>query len=98
MEIKIRDIEPKFTKEIERRCKELSERTEKKWSRNDYLKALIENDFERPLMEYKKEQVDQMLEKFSAVQSYNTKVLQEYIDQNNQLIELLIEQSKGEFI
>lgn len=96
MNVKIRDLDPKFISEIDRRCKELSNRTGNKWSRNDYLKVLIENDFDRPLMEYKQEKFDQLLNKFSNVQSYNTKVLEEYIDQNNQILELLIEQSKGE--
>ncbi|HCR3784834.1 TPA: hypothetical protein ON707_001098, partial [Enterococcus faecium] len=52
MNVKIRDLDPKFISEIDRRCVELSNRTGNKWSRNDYLKLLVENDFDRPLMEY----------------------------------------------
>ncbi|QIS84937.1 hypothetical protein F6447_12890 (plasmid) [Enterococcus faecium] len=81
--------------EIDRRCNELSNRTGNKWSRNDYLKLLIENDFDRPLMEYKKEKFDQLLEKFSEIQSYNTKILEEYVSQNNRILEILIEQNRG---
>ena len=99
MNVKIRDLDPKFISEIDRRCVELSNRTGNKWSRNDYLKLLVENDFDRPLMEYKQDKFDQLLnqliDKFSFVQSHNTKVLEEYIRQNNQIIELLIEQSRG---
>ena len=99
MNVKIRDLDPKFISEIDRRCVELSNRTGNKWSRNDYLKLLVENDFDRPLMEYKQDKFDQLLtqliDKFSFVQSHNTKVLEEYICQNNQIIELLIEQSRG---
>lgn len=99
MNVKIRDLNPKFISEIDRRCVELSNRTGNKWSRNDYLKLLVENDFDRPLMEYKQDKFDQLLnqliDKFSFVQSHNTKVLEEYICQNNQIIELLIEQSRG---
>ena len=99
MNVKIRDLDPKFISEIDRRCVELSNRTGNKWSRNDYLKLLVENDFDRPLMEYKQDKFDQLLnqliDKFSFVQSHNTKVLEEYICKNNQIIELLIEQSRG---
>ena len=99
MNVKIRDLDPKFISEIDRRCVELSNRTGNKWSRNDYLKLLVENDFDRPLMEYKQDKFDQLLnqliDKFSFVQSHNTKVLEEYICQNNQIIEPLIEQSRG---
>ena len=99
MEVRIRNVDEKIVREIDRRCDELSNRTGNKWSRNDYLKLLVENDFDHPLMEYKQDKFDQLLnqliDKFSFVQSHNTKVLEEYIRQNNQIIELLIEQSRG---
>ncbi|HFX3760014.1 TPA: hypothetical protein ACIEDE_002355 [Enterococcus faecium] len=96
MDLILRSIDSKYITEIDKRCKELSNRTGNKWSRNDYLKLLVENDFDRPLIEYKQEKFDQLLEKFSEIQSYNTKILEEYVRQNNQIIELLIEQDKGE--
>ncbi|EJX70128.1 hypothetical protein [Enterococcus faecium] len=95
MDLIIRNVNAKFITEIERRCVELSNRTGNKWSRNDYLKLLIENDFDRPLMEYKQEKFDQLLEKFSEIQSYNTMILEEYVSQNNRILEILIEQNRG---
>ena len=95
MDLILRNIDSKYVTEIDQRCKELSNRTGNKWSRNDYLKLLIENDFDRPLMEYKKEKFDQLLEKFSEIQSYNTKILEEYVSQNNRILEILIEQNRG---
>ncbi len=80
----------KMFREIDHRCEELTEQTGKKWSRNDYLKLLIENDFERPLMDYKKEKFDHLLEKFSEVQAHNTKILEAYVNQNNLILEILI--------
>lgn len=50
MEVRIRNVDEKIVREIDRRCDELSNRTGNKWSRNDYLKLLVENDFDRPLM------------------------------------------------
>ncbi|EGP5667291.1 hypothetical protein DSH97_14590 [Enterococcus faecium] len=80
MEVRIRNVDEKIVREIDRRCDELSNRTGNKWSRNDYLKLLVENDFDRPLMEYKQDKFDQLLnqliDKFSFVQSHNTKVLE----------------------
>ncbi|NTM85031.1 hypothetical protein HQ718_09240, partial [Enterococcus faecium] len=73
MEVRIRNVDEKIVREIDRRCDELSNRTGNKWSRNDYLKLLVENDFDRPLMEYKQDKFDQLLnqliDKFSFVQS-----------------------------
>lgn len=95
MDLILRNIDSKYVTEIDQRCKELSNRTGNKWSRNDYLKLLVENDFDRPLMEYKQEKFDQLLEKFSEIQSYNTKILEEYVSQNNRILEILIEQNRG---
>lgn len=94
MDIIVRDINKKFINEIDKRCKELKEQTGKHWSRNDYLKLLIENDFDRPLMEYKRDQFDQLLEKFTNVQTHNTKILEEYTDVVNQLIQAFIAEEK----
>ncbi|MHD0401326.1 hypothetical protein ACY2DE_12985 [Enterococcus faecium] len=90
MDIIIRDINTKYINEIDKRCEELRKKTDSKWSRNDYLKLLIENDFERPLMDYKKDQFDRLLEKFTDVQLYNTKVLEAYTNEVKNLIEILI--------
>ncbi|WP_423778645.1 hypothetical protein, partial [Enterococcus faecium] len=76
--------------EIDKRCQELTNKTGNKWSRNTYLKILIENDFDRALMHYKKDQFDLLLEKFIAIQEKNTETLNEYVRTNNQLIETLI--------
>lgn len=91
MDILVRNINPKIITRIDKRCQELTTKTGKKWSRNQYLKVLIENDFDHALLNYKKDQFDRLLEKFVDIQTYNTKTLEEYIATNNQLIGLLIE-------
>ena len=91
MDILVRNINPKIIARIDKRCQELTTKTGKKWSRNQYLKVLIENDFDHALLNYKKDQFDRLLEKFVDIQTYNTKTLEEYIATNNQLIGLLIE-------
>jgi hypothetical protein len=91
MDLLIRNIEEKYINKIDKRCEELTVKTGKKWSRNQYLKVLIENDFDHAFLNYKKDQFDRLLEKFVDIQTYNTKTLEEYIATNNQLIGLLIE-------
>ncbi|PSD34055.1 hypothetical protein, partial [Acinetobacter radioresistens] len=75
---------------IDKRCQELTKRTGEKWSRNKYLKDLIESDFDRQLTTYKKDQFDLLLDKFIAIQTENTQLLSEYVYTNNQIIEMLI--------
>ncbi|NTJ98367.1 hypothetical protein HQ633_12135 [Enterococcus faecium] len=90
MDILIRKIDPKVIAEIDRRCQELTTKTGKKWSRNKYLKVLIENDFDHAFMNYRKDKFDLSLEKFIAIQAKNTETLNDYVYTNNQLIEILI--------
>ncbi|HBH5551580.1 TPA: hypothetical protein KTX20_002877, partial [Enterococcus faecium] len=54
MDILVRNIDPKFVATIDKRCQELTNKTGEKWSRNKYLKVLIESDFDRQLTTYKK--------------------------------------------
>ncbi|EPN3648502.1 TPA: hypothetical protein ACWWCX_002719 [Enterococcus faecium] len=91
MDLLIRNIEGKYINKIDKRCEELTVKTGKKWSRNQYLKVLIENDFDHALQDYKQDKFDRLLEKFVDIQTYNTKILEEYITTNNQLISLLME-------
>ena len=90
MDILVRNINPKIITRIDKRCQELTTKTGKKWSRNKYLKVLIESDFDRQLMNYKKDQFDLLFEKFIAIQAENTNILNDYVHTNNQLIETLI--------
>ncbi|MFA9161998.1 hypothetical protein ACEP13_14305, partial [Enterococcus faecium] len=63
MDILVRKIDSKVIAKIDKRCQELTNKTGKKWSRNKYLKVLIESDFDRQLTTYKKDQFDLLLEK-----------------------------------
>ncbi|HAR0754083.1 hypothetical protein ACS9XE_14425, partial [Enterococcus faecium] len=83
MDILVRKIDSKVIAKIDKRCQELTNKTGKKWSRNKYLKVLIESDFDRQLTTYKKDQFDLLLEKFIAIQTKNTQVLNDYVHTNN---------------
>lgn len=50
MDILVRNLDSKFVVEIDKRCQKLTNKTGNKWSRNTYLKILIENDFDRALI------------------------------------------------
>lgn len=95
MEVKIRSVSPKYVDEITKRCAELTSRTGKKWSQNDYLKCLIESDFHRPLADYKKDQFDQSIEHFGEIIGRNTQTLEKYIETTNKLLLILIDHEGG---
>lgn len=95
MELRARNIEPKYVEEISRRCSELENKTGQKWSHSDYLKCLIENDFHSPLINYKKDHFDRAIEHFGDIMEQNTQALEKYIETTNKLISILIDHEGG---
>ncbi|MBY6889354.1 hypothetical protein HYH68_16300 [Clostridium botulinum] len=63
MNVLIRDVDPQYINLIDNKCKEISERTGKKFSRNDYLKQLLRTDSEIDLIDYKKHEFDLTIDK-----------------------------------
>ncbi|HDI3019195.1 TPA: hypothetical protein PL519_003438 [Clostridium botulinum] len=63
MNVLIRDVDPQYINLIDDKCKEISERTGKKFSRNDYLKQLLRTDSEIDLIDYKKHEFDLTIDK-----------------------------------
>ncbi|KRU40005.1 hypothetical protein [Clostridium sporogenes] len=63
MNVLIRDVDPQYINLIDNKCKEISERTGKKFSRNDYLKQLLRTDSEIDLIDYKKHEFDLIIDK-----------------------------------
>lgn len=95
MELRARNVAPKYVEEISRRCEELKSKTGQKWSHSDYLKCLIESDFHRPLVNYKKDQFDLAIEHFGEIMEQNTQALEKYIETTNRLISILIDYEGG---
>lgn len=63
MDVSIRGIDPQYVKEIDKKVKKIQERTGKKFSRNDYFLAIIRQDSEIDLIDYKKSEFDLVVEK-----------------------------------
>lgn len=65
MDIKIRGISESYINNIDDQAKQISERTGKKFSRNDYLLLVLERDKQLDLLTYQKTEfdlaVDQMI-------------------------------------
>jgi hypothetical protein len=64
MDVSIRGIDPQYVKEIDKKVNKIQERTgKKKFSRNDYFLAIIRQDSEIDLIDYKKSEFDLVVEK-----------------------------------
>ena len=89
MDVLIRDIDPMYVKEIDRKTEELSDRLGRKFSRNEYFKMLIQNDCELRLTKLKEDRFDQAVDNLISTLSRQEITLQNFINSNNRLFHLL---------
>lgn len=90
MNVLVRGIDPSYIKEIDRRCELISAKLNRKYSRQEYLKNLIQNEVERSLFDFKQDQFDIAIKNLGTTLDRQTNMLQEYIDTNNELIEVIV--------
>lgn len=90
MDIKVTNVEPAYVKEIERKAEELGEKLGRSFSRNEYIKMLIQNDCELRLMQLKEDNFNRAVDNLNFTLTNQSEKLQEYIDSNNRLVHLII--------
>ena len=89
MDILIRDIDPSYIKEIDKRSEELKEKLGRNFSRNEYIKMLIQNDCELRLTKLKEDKFDHAVDNLVTTLSRQEETLQNFINSNNRLFHLL---------
>ncbi len=89
MDFLVRDAEVVYMKEIDRKAKEIEKKIGTKFSRNDYIKMLIQNDAELRLIKLKEDKYDQSVDNLTLTLNRQTETLQEYINNTNRLFHLI---------
>ena len=90
MEIRLQRVNPEIVRHLERRAEELTEKTGVKWTRNDYVKLLIGEDFNKPLEIYKKDRFDIACQNLSETLEQQSKVMNEFIAVQQKILTLLL--------
>lgn len=90
MDIKVTNIEPAYVKEIERKAEVLGDKLGRSFSRNEYIKMLIQNDCDLRLMQLKEDNFNRAVDNLNFTLTNQSEKLQEYIDSNNRLVHLII--------
>jgi len=96
MDIKVTKVDPLFVKEIDRKCKEISERIGRNFSRNEYIKMLIQHDAQFRLMELQEDAFHAALDNVNTTLNRQDAKLQEFIDVTKNLM-LLITSGENSF-
>lgn len=90
MNFTLRDVDPQYIEVIDKKCKEISQRTGSKFSRNDYILQLIRTDSEIDLIEYKKTEFDTAVEKMKLAFEENTSSINELNETYSELLNFLV--------
>lgn len=89
MDIKVSNVDPAYIKEIDKRAEELSDKLGRKFSRNEYIKMLIQNDCELRLTKLKEDKFDHAVDNLVTTLSRQEETLQNFINSNNRLFHML---------
>ncbi|WP_347401331.1 hypothetical protein [Candidatus Enterococcus courvalinii] len=88
--MKIRGIDPQYIQEIDRKVMEIRQKTNRNFSRNDYLKMLLRQDSEIDLINYKKAEFDLALDKMLVSNEELTASIENLTDVYERLFNLLL--------
>lgn len=86
MDILLRGIDPKYIKNIDKRCELISVKLKRKYTRAEYLRSLVQNDVEHSLLQFKQDKFDEAVGNVTVSLERQENKLQEYIDATNELI------------
>lgn len=90
MDIRLQRVEPDIVHHLEQRADYLTEKTGVKWTRNDYVKLLIGEDYNEPLEIYKKKRFDEAIERLSDRMDSQEKTFHEFMRLQKKIMETLM--------
>ncbi|EJQ36013.1 hypothetical protein IEE_05489 [Bacillus cereus BAG5X1-1] len=86
MEIHIRNADPFYMREIEKRCKQIGRKLGRRYTRSEYINDVIVKHFEQEYMRNKEDKFDEATTNVAISLERQEQKLQEYIDVTNGLI------------
>ncbi|EJR50163.1 hypothetical protein IIO_06476 [Bacillus cereus VD115] len=86
MDIHIRNVDPHYVKEIDKRCKQISKRLGKRYYRSDYINDMFEKHFETEYRRNKEDKFDEAIGNVTVTLERQEQKIQEYIDATNELV------------
>ncbi|MEY8742832.1 hypothetical protein AB9M62_25545 [Bacillales bacterium AN1005] len=89
MDVKVRNVDPVYIKEIDKRADEISDKLGRNFSRNEYIKMLIQNDCELRLTKLKEDKFDYAVDNLVTTLKRQEETLQNYINSTNRLFHML---------
>lgn len=88
--ILIRNIPESIIIEIDDRSKQLSKKLNKNFTRQDYIRLILEGENAKPLIELKKDMLEEVIDRFSKITEQQINTFERYIESNEQLVNILM--------
>ncbi|EJP82039.1 MULTISPECIES: hypothetical protein [Bacillus cereus group] len=89
MDIHIRNVDPYYVKEIDKRCKQIGAKLGRRYYRSEYINDLLEKHFEQEYRRNKEDKFDEAIGNVTVTLERQEDKLQEYIDATNELVKVL---------
>lgn len=89
MEIHVRNADPYYVKEIDKRCKQISKRLGRRYYRWEYINEIFREHFDGEYKRNKEDKFDEAVNNVSISLERQEDKLQEYIDATNELIKVI---------
>lgn len=89
MEIHVRNADPYYVKEIDKRCKQISKRLGRHYYRWEYINEIFREHFDGEFKRNKEDKFDEAVNNVSVSLERQEDKLQEYIDATNELIKVI---------
>ncbi|MBU4642987.1 hypothetical protein INP75_30160 [Bacillus toyonensis] len=87
----VRNADPYYVREIDKRCKLISKKIGKRYSRSDYINDLLRKHFEEEFGHNKDDKFDTAVKNLSISLNRQEMKMQEYIDATNELLAVLVD-------
>jgi len=80
MDVKILDVDAAYVKEVDRKAAAIAKRTGRKYSRSDYLKMLIEQDFNLQIERQREDRFDRAIENLATTLNRQERALRDLLN------------------
>ncbi|QWH04001.1 hypothetical protein EXW52_28060 (plasmid) [Bacillus mycoides] len=95
MDIHIRNVDPCYVKEIDKRCKQISEKLGRRYYRSDYINDMFGKHFEEEYRRDKEDKFDEAIGNVAVSLERQENKLQEYIDVTHEFVAAMMKLNEG---
>ncbi|AWC30971.1 hypothetical protein R6231_14220 [Bacillus cytotoxicus] len=95
MDIHVRNVDPYYVKEIDKRCRQIGEKLGRRYYRGEYINEIFREHFDGEYKRNKEDKFDEAIGNVIVTLERQENKLQEYIDVTNELVASMVKLHEG---